>query len=86
MRNIDPKTLHDLEDSARKLGRALDDVLNPTRPKTAGFALLLFSFDGPELTWISNADRADMLKALGEFMTHAEAGTLDELSRPKGRG
>jgi len=86
MRKLDPKVLHGLEDEARKLGRVLDDVLNPQKPRTTGFALLLFSFDGPELTWLSNAAREDMLSALQEFMQKAQAGALDELSRPKGRG
>ena len=33
-----------------------------------GFALMLFSFDGPEFTWISNAQRADMVKTMQEFI------------------
>jgi hypothetical protein len=33
-----------------------------------GFALFIFSFDGPEFTWISNAQRADMVKAMQEFI------------------
>ena len=46
-----------------------------------GFALLMFSFDGPELTYVSNAERKDMLKALKEFIARNEAGTDDELGR-----
>jgi len=34
-----------------------------------GFALMIFSFDGPEFTWISNAQRADMVKAMQEFIS-----------------
>lgn len=57
--------LKELEEIARKLGRAIGGGL----PEGVGFALLLFDFgkDG-NLTWISNAQRDDMLKALQEFM------------------
>ena len=34
-----------------------------------GFALFMFSFgDESEMTWISNAEREDMVKALKEFI------------------
>jgi pheromone shutdown protein TraB len=33
-----------------------------------GFALMLFSFNGGEFTWISNANRADMVKTMQEFI------------------
>jgi hypothetical protein len=86
-REIDPKLLHDMEAHARNIARLLDDRLNPTRPpRTHGFALLIFAFEGPELTWISNAERDDMVKALKELLERFEAGSADELSRPKGRG
>lgn len=57
--------LKELEEGARKLGRVIATGL----PEGVGFALLLFDFgaDG-NLTWISNAQRDDMLKALQEFM------------------
>jgi len=29
---------------------------------------MIFSFDGPEFTWISNAQRAYMVKAMQEFI------------------
>jgi hypothetical protein len=29
---------------------------------------MIFSFDGPEFTWISNANRADMVRAMQEFI------------------
>lgn len=60
-----PMDLKDLEESARKLGR----VIGSGMPEGVGFALIMFDFgkDG-HLTWISNADRDDMLRALQEFM------------------
>lgn len=49
-----------------------------------GFALLMFSFgDDPEMTWISNAERPDMIKALKEFIEKSEAGEDDEFSKAR---
>lgn len=49
-----------------------------------GFALFMFSFgDGPEMTWISNAERRDMIKALKEFIEQVESGNDDEFAKAK---
>ncbi len=64
-----------LQGQARELARLLDQTLNPnikdTRDgelRTTGFALLMFAFGDPPqpATWISNADRADMIHAVEE--------------------
>jgi len=84
MREIDPKTLRGLEAQARSLGKTLDDAINPPSPATGkrrrkiGFALLLFSFDGPELTWLSNAERKDMIRLLDEILLKMKAGRMDD--------
>lgn len=86
---VNPKRLHDLEDQARTIGRLIDQAIQSTSPpgrREFGFALLLFSFQGPEATWISNAERESMVQALKELIQRFEEGTADELSRPKGRG
>jgi antibiotic biosynthesis monooxygenase (ABM) superfamily enzyme len=47
-----------------------------------GFALFMFSFDDEsEMTWISNAERADMIKALKEFIQRSESGQDDEFKK-----
>lgn len=49
-----------------------------------GFCLFMFSWDTEsEMTWVSNAQRPDMIKALKEFIAKAEAGEEDELSKAK---
>ena len=49
-----------------------------------GFALFMFSFDDEsEMTWISNAERSDMIKALKEFIDKAESGQDDEFQKAK---
>jgi len=60
-----PIELKVLEEEARKLAR----VIGGTLPEGIGFALLLFDFgEGGNLTYLSNAQRDDMLRALQEFM------------------
>jgi hypothetical protein len=86
MRPVDPQRLHALEENARRIGQIIGDAINRAGNTGMGFMLLLFSFDGPEATYISNGAREDMVKALYELLGRFEAGTADELSRPKGRG
>jgi len=44
----------------------------------------MFSFDDdPEMTWISNAERADMIKALKEFINKMEQGDADEFDKAR---
>ena len=63
-----------LEGLAREIGHtiaiAIDDMPKSVDTKRGiGFALLLFDFGGKgNLAWISNAQRPDMIKALGEFI------------------
>lgn len=70
MRPIDPEFMRQLEHQARKLGDLINEALGnrPGQQKKVGFALMVFSFDGPEYTWLSNANRGDMVKALQEFI------------------
>lgn len=84
MRPVDPQRLHNLETTAREIARLLDGCIQRSMHVRCGFAFLLFSFEGPEMTWVSNADRVDMVKALRELLARWEAGTADELSRPRG--
>lgn len=49
-----------------------------------GFALFMFSYGSDsEMTWISNAQRPDMIKALKEFIERSESGEDDELGKAK---
>lgn len=84
MRELDPAILRALEAQARSLGKTLDASLNPPSPATGkrarknGFALLLFSFDGPELTWLSNAEREDMIRLLEELLNKFKVGRMTD--------
>jgi len=65
-----------LEERARTLARLLDRMLNTTgEPKVVGFAVLLFAFGEPPqpATWISNAEREDMIFAVEEWLARAKA-------------
>jgi hypothetical protein len=62
-----------IEESARGIARSIGQSV----PRGVGFALLLFTFDQkPDedgfLTWISNAERDDMLAAMKEFIARNE--------------
>lgn len=70
-----------LEGQARDLAGALDQLLNPklrhvrdAEHRTTGFGLLLFAFgEAPQpTTWISNAAREDMIRAVEEWLRHAK--------------
>lgn len=83
----DGPMLERMEESARSIGRvignslAANDDAHPDDPRT-GFALLVFTMTEPDdprkwMTYISNADRDDMLDAMREFIEKHEPGTID---------
>jgi len=87
MKPIDYRELHGLEEKAREIGRLIGGSIDSMEPqKKRGFCLMLFSFDGAEMTWICNANRDDMLELLDEFKTALMRGKADTLSQPKGKG
>jgi hypothetical protein len=67
VREIDPEQMRYLESMGRNIGSVLGAAIE-RRGKKYGFALMLFSFEGPEFTWISNAERATMVKTMQEFI------------------
>lgn len=57
----------EVKDALNVVARRVEEAT----PDGYGFAILMFHL-GPEpgaMIWLSNADREDMLKALGEFLT-----------------
>ncbi len=76
-------------DLLNKIAAALDEAFNPNMPfREVGFALLMFDFAKPEdtsqrMNYISNSKRADMVKALKEFISYAEKDTGPEVRHPK---
>lgn len=72
MREMDGDELRSMEAAGRDIAASLQRAFERFRAKGGekwGFALMIFSFDGPEFTWISNAQRADMVKTMQEFIT-----------------
>lgn len=69
-----------LERMARDCAQQLDAVTNNAfQQKALGFALFIFSFQGAELTYISNSERDTMIKMLHEFLAaNPPAMTWDE--------
>lgn len=61
--------LDQLEEQARQVASSIGGSL----PAGVGFTLLLYSFgEGGHLTYISNANRADMVKAMRELLAKWE--------------
>ena len=80
---VDLRKLTQLEELNRQFTIVMDAELARRGLKgKVGFALLMFSFgEHGEMTWASNAERAEMITALKEFITKNEGGQLDELKR-----
>jgi len=69
-------------DQLRDIGRLLDKSLNPNGVKVTGFVMLMFDFGIPaptsRISYLSNAQREDMLCAMKEFIANAEGRVTDE--------
>ena len=83
MPDVDPAKMRFIEAKAREIGTLIDDAINinvtgRSAKKRFGFTLILFSFDGSELTYISNAMRADMVKALDELLDNWKRGEMTD--------
>lgn len=72
-------SLLDLERLARELGAAARRII----PKGTGFAVMVFDFGGRgHMTYVSNAQREDMITALREQITHLETGAVAPPGQP----
>jgi hypothetical protein len=70
MREMEAAQLRAMEATGRHIAAAIERACKTMSGSNKwGFALMIFSFDGPEFTWISNAQRADMVKAMQEFIS-----------------
>lgn len=59
--------------------RELGELVGAQLTSGVGFALLIFDFGtGGNLAWISNADRAEMLNTLKEFIVKVELDQAGE--------
>ena len=81
--SVDPVKMRYLESKAREIATLLDAGINDSTKITGGtpkygFALLLFSFTGEELTWISNAERADMIRLIEELLERWKRGHMTD--------
>lgn len=73
-------SLYDAEQAARRIGR----IIGPSLPKGWGFTLMLYTFgvDGFS-TYISNAERPNMILALKEMIEKLEKdGDRIEFTQP----
>ena len=72
MREMNAAKIREMEFAGREIAKSLERAFLSYRSHGGsekwGFALMIFSFDGPEFTWISNAERATMVKTMQEFI------------------
>ena len=70
---IDPERMRFLEGTSREIGNLIGSVINrlssPSDKKQYGFTLILFSYEGSELTYISSSERSDMIRLLQEMIS-----------------
>ena len=71
-----------IEEEGLKIGRTINERINRNNPgvKKYGFLLMVFTFDGNELTYLSNAERDGMLTLLEEFVKRQRSGIVDGTS------
>jgi hypothetical protein len=79
-RPVNAETMRMMEANAREIGAALGRALErmPGGKKEFGFTLLLFSYEGPEITYISSAERDGMKKTMLELLAKWEGGMPDQ--------
>ena len=63
------------DEKAEKALKEIGELLGKAMPEGYGFNFLMFNFgEGGNMFYISNAQRADMLKAMKEFIAKQEGG------------
>lgn len=68
-----------MEARCREIGNLLNKVFEKHGDGSVGFCFMVFSFEGPEFTYISNAERESMIKMLEEVAAKMRKG---EASQP----
>ena len=70
MRPVDPELMRRLEAAGKDIAQTLERAIQAWTggDQRIGFTLMIFSFNGPEFTYISNARRDDMIKTMQEFI------------------
>jgi hypothetical protein len=78
MKPVDYKRMKDIEATAREIGSILGAVCERTPGGKCGFLLMLFGFgEDSEFTYLSNANRADNIKMIKEFLARMEDGSAE---------
>jgi hypothetical protein len=81
-RTLSALTGGEVRDELRKMlegiCRALADRIRAALPEGVGFALFLFNFgEGGNTAYVADADRADIVRLLYEWIEHAGVGPLE---------
>ena len=74
------RPLRELEATARQIGRRIGGSL----PDGVGFCLMIFDLgEGGHMTYLSNAERDDMVKGVRELLEAVEAGLMQPPGHPE---
>lgn len=77
----------DVKEKMNVFAAVIDNFLNEKGgPKAIGFALLVFPFGDnidSRVSYISNAERADMICMMKELLARFEGRVLDEVKTPQ---
>ena len=83
---MDNEKLRKMEAMKRRIGGLIAGAIKDSPAgKDTGFCLLIFSFKGEEMTWISNAERNSMILAIEEFLLAVKTGQANTHDNPEGR-
>jgi hypothetical protein len=71
-----PEDLKKLEEVCRDIGKTIGTAIdNNFGPFKVGFALMVFDFgEGGHMTYVSNGQRQEMVRALQELLDHIKKG------------
>lgn len=79
-----------LDKTCRELAPRLDATLHSQLGERVGFAVLIFNFGEPGddqfISYVSNAQRDDMIKVLKQWLARQEVGLASDPRGPKARG
>lgn len=81
MPDVDMDKLSQIEKLTRLVSMEIGVGMKQRNMHGYGFLLMMFSFGGNEMTYVSSAQRSDMIKMLKEFLAKQELGIVDELGR-----
>lgn len=64
--------------NAERVMQSLGEIVSMLIPPAWGFIVIAFDFDGPSTTYVSSAEREDVVKFLREMAEKLEQGKVEK--------